>query len=195
MMRSSRLLMCVATAGAVTLAAGCSSAAPQAHRSPALPPGPRYYVSLGDSLSQGVQPSIFGTSRPTAAGYPDKLFAVLRAKQPAWRLTKLGCSGETTGTMIRGGICHYPTGSQLTQAKTFLRAHRGHIGLITIDIGANDPNNCLLGAVPASKIFSCMNTSIKGTETDLRKILRGLRGAAGQSVPIIAMSYYVPELS
>ena len=195
MMRSSRLLMCVATAGALALAAGCSSAAPQAHRSPALPPGPRYYVSLGDSLSQGVQPSIFGTSRPTAAGYPDKLFAVLRAKQPAWRLTKLGCSGETTGTMIRGGICHYPTGSQLTQAKTFLRAHRGHIGLITIDIGANDPNNCLLGAVPASKIFSCMNTSIKGTETDLRKILRGLRGAAGQSVPIIAMSYYVPELS
>jgi len=189
-----RLLTGIATAGVLALAAGCSST-PPAHRVQPLPPGPRYYVSLGDSLSQGVQPSVFGQSRPTIGGYPNKIYSVLRSKQPGWRLTKLGCSGETTRTMIRGGICRYPGGSQLSAAVTFLHQHRGHIGLITIDIGANDPNDCIVGRVPASKIVGCMSTSINGTTADLHTIMGSLRSAAGRGVPIIAMSYYVPELA
>jgi lysophospholipase L1-like esterase len=194
-MRTARMLLGIATASVVALAAGCSSAAPKAHQPPRLLPGPRYYVSLGDSLSQGVQPSVLGQSHPTIGGYPDKLYSVLHGQQADWRLTKLGCSGETTRTMIHGGICRYAGGSQLAQAEAFLRAHRGRIGLITIDIGANDPNNCIIGSVPASKIVSCMGASIKGTQADLHTIMGGLRGAAGGSVPIIAMSYYVPELA
>jgi lysophospholipase L1-like esterase len=177
------------------LAAGCSGAAPKSHQATPLPPGPRFYLSLGDSLSRGVQPSVLGQSRPTIGGYPDKLYAVLSGRQPGWNLAKLGCSGETTRTMIHGGICHYAEGSQLAQAEAFLRAHRGHVGLITIDIGANDPNNCIIGSVPASEIVSCMGTSIKGTQAYLHTIMGGLRAAAGRSVPIIAMSYYVPELA
>lgn len=194
-MRSMRLVIGIATASVLALAAGCSSnPAPAAHHVAQLPPGPRYYLSLGDSLSQGVQPSVLGQSRATIGGYPNKVYSVLRAKQPDWRLTKLGCSGETTSTMIRGGICRYPGGSQLAAAVTFLHTHRGHIGLVTIDIGANDPNNCIIGA-QVSKIVSCMGTSITGTKSDLRKIMGSLRAAAGRSVPIIAMSYYVPELA
>ena len=44
--------------------------------------------------------------------------------------------------MIHGGICRYPGGSQLAAAAAFLRAHRGHVLLVTIDIGANDPEVC-----------------------------------------------------
>jgi lysophospholipase L1-like esterase len=195
-MRTTRMLVGIATASVLALAAGCSSStAPKSHQPPPLLPGPRFYLSLGDSLSQGVQPSALGQSHPTIGGYPDKLYAVLSAKHQDWRLTKLGCSGETTRTMIHGGICRYAEGSQLAQAESFLRAHRGHVGLITIDIGANDPNNCIIGSVPASKIVSCMGTSIKGTQADLHTIMGSLRAAAGRGVPIIAMSYYVPELA
>jgi lysophospholipase L1-like esterase len=199
-MRSTRLMIGLVTACALTLAAvGCSgSAAPHATR-PAnaadVQPGPRYYLSLGDSLAQGVQPTATGASLPTDTGYPNRIYSVLRAHQRDWRLVKLGCSGETTQTMIHGGICRYPAGSQLAQAEAFLREHRGHIGLITIDIGANDPNSCIIGAVPLSKITACMGNSLEQTLSDLRTIMAGLRSAAGPGVRILAMSYYVPELA
>src|SRR5262249_22035386 len=101
--------------------------------------GPVYYLSLGDSLSRGLQPTAAGQNIPTGRGYADQLAARLRAAIPRLRLVKLGCSGETTWTMIDGGICSYPARSQLAQAVSFLRAHRGHTALITIDIGGNDP--------------------------------------------------------
>jgi lysophospholipase L1-like esterase len=189
-----RHMISIAAAGALLLAAGCSSAAP-AHRQHGLPSGPRYYLSLGDSLSQGVQPTPLGQSRVTSGGYPDRIYAVLQTRQPGWHMTKLGCSGETTQTMIHGGICHYAAGSQLAQAEVFLRQHRGHVGLITIDIGANDPNSCIIGAVPLSKIMNCMGDSLSHTKADLHTIMTGLRSAAGPGAVIIAMSYYVPELA
>jgi len=34
--------------------------------------------------------------------------------------------------------CGFPPGSQLAQAEEFLRAHRGEIAFVTIDVGAND---------------------------------------------------------
>ncbi len=55
-----------------------------------------YYLSLGDSLSQGVQPGPTGHDVATAHGYPDQLAAMLRTHLPHLRLVKLGCSGETT---------------------------------------------------------------------------------------------------
>jgi lysophospholipase L1-like esterase len=199
-MRAARLLLGLVVTGALLLlTAGCSgSAAPQAAQSAPtmkLLPGPRYYLSLGDSLAQGVQPTATGASLSTNAGYPNRIYSVLRARQPDWRLVKLGCSGETTRTMIHGGICRYPAGSQLAEAELFLREHRGHIGLVTIDIGANDPNSCIIGAVPLSKITECMGNSITQTLADLRTIMGGLRSAAGPGVRIVAMSYYVPELA
>ena len=105
--------------------------------------GTSFYLSLGDSLSRGVQPTATGQDVATNRGYPDRLAATLRRHLRHLQLVKLGCSGETTETMIHGGICRYPAGSQLAQAARFLRAHRGHTALITIDIGANDPNSCV----------------------------------------------------
>ena len=187
------------------LAAGCSGSAGSnartiaahphsANPGPALARGPHYYLSLGDSLAVGVQPDADGASLPTGGGYPNRIYAVLHRESPGLRLVKLGCSGETSFTMIRGGICHYPAGSQLAQAERFLRAHHRQVALVTIDIGANDPNACILGA-PLSKIGACMRSRVRETVVDLNKILAGLRHAGGRQVTIIGMNYYVPELA
>jgi lysophospholipase L1-like esterase len=154
--------------------------APGRHASPRI----SYYLSLGDSLSQGVQPDPAGASLPTQQGYPNQLYAALRAGHPGLRLVKLGCSGETTHTMIHGGICSYPAGSQLAEATRFLRAHRGQVSLITIDIGANDPDSCItrpsIGAVA-----SCVTKSFPETVANLTKIMSTIRAAAGRQVRVI----------
>lgn len=178
-----RLAALAAGGGLAALRAGLTR---QAH-------GPAYYLSLGDSLAQGVQPGPSGQNAPTARGYPDQLAARLRGVLPRLRLVKLGCSGETTTTMINGGICRYPAGGQLAQATAFLRSHRGEVALVTIDIGGNDPNSCVIGA-PLSSIPGCMNTRMKRTERNLATILGRLRSAAGPQVLIVGMTYYVPEL-
>jgi lysophospholipase L1-like esterase len=155
--------------------------------------GPVYYLSLGDSLSRGIQPTATGESIPTGSGYADQLAARLRTAIPRLRLVKLGCSGETTWTMINGGICAYPARSQLAQAVSFLRAHRGRTALITIDIGGNDPNSCVIGAQPDT-ILGCLFTRVPRLERNLSTILGRLRAAAGSRVLIVGMTYYVPEL-
>jgi lysophospholipase L1-like esterase len=153
-----------------------------------------YYLSLGDSLSQGIQPGPDGDDEPTTDGYPDLLAAMLRDRIPGIQLVKLGCSGETTTTMIRDGICHYQAGSQLAEATGFLRSHRGHVALVTIDIGANDPNSCVIGQ-PVSHIFGCLSNRVTETERNINTILARLRSAAGPGVLIVGMTYYVPELA
>src|SRR5262245_24267271 len=92
-----------------------------------------YYVALGDSLSVGVQPEPDGQNRDqTKEGYADQLYAalLLRPGLQQLKLQKLGCSGETTATMIAGGVCPY-NGSQLAEAVSFLSAKRGSVVLVT----------------------------------------------------------------
>ena len=181
----------VAAALAVTAAAtftACSG-------SPAARPAaaPSYYLALGDSLAQGVQPDAAGTSVETQQGYPDLVYAALRTSHPTLQLERLGCPGETTETMIRGGICHYPAGSQLAAATAFLRAHRGHVYLVTIDIGANDPENCS-NQPSLAQLASCVRQTPEAA-TNLATILARLRAAAGPGVRIVGMSYYLPALA
>lgn len=152
-----------------------------------------YYLSLGDSLSVGVQPDAAGKSLPTDQGYANQLYAALRVGDPGLRLVKLGCSGETTVTMINGGICSYPGGSQLAAALGFLRAHRRQVSLITIDIGANDPDSCISRPSVAG-LASCVGKSIPEAVANLAKILTRLR-QADASARIVAMNYYLPALA
>ena len=157
------------------------------------PAGTTFYLSLGDSLAQGVQPTTAGNDVSTSRGYPDLLAARLRDRLPRLRLVKLGCAGETTVTMIHGGICTYPAGSQLAQAVKFLRSHHGRTALVTIDIGGNDPNSCVLNQSPAA-ILPCLSSRIPQTGRNLSAIMARLRSAAGPRVAIVGMTYYVPEL-
>jgi len=185
---SRKIMAALAVMGGPVLAA-CSG--PPAAKPPPAPAS--YYLALGDSLAQGVQPDAAGTSVETPQGYPDLVYATLRASHPGLRLVRLGCPGETTLTMMHGGICHYPAGSQLAAATAFLHAHRGHVFLVTIDIGANDLEDC--GSQPnLAQLASCI-TQIPKDTADVATILTSLRAAAGPGVRIVGMNYYLPALA
>jgi lysophospholipase L1-like esterase len=178
---------------ALTLMAAAALTACSSAPAAKPPPPTSYYLALGDSLSRGVQPDAAGASVETGQGYPDLVYATLLASHPALRLVRLGCPGETTKTMMHGGICRYSAGSQLAAATAFLRAHRGHVFLVTIDIGANDLEDC--GNRPSlTQLASCIGQLPKAT-ANVAAILATLRAAAGPGVRIVGMNYYLPALA
>src|SRR5256885_1452291 len=143
--RISRLWLAAVTTLAAVVLTACSGPAPsQPAANPAqfkAPPA-TYYLALGDSLAQGAQPTAAGVSVATQDGYADQVYAALHPGRPGLKLVKLGCPGETTASMMNGGICRYRGGSQLAEAVAFLQAHPGPGLLVTLDISANDPEDC-----------------------------------------------------
>ncbi len=159
-----------------------------------------YYVSLGTSLSVGVQPNSNGVTLPTNDGYADVLFDSIRpafeaagAQPRELRLIKLGCPGETLDKMINGGSCLYIAGSQLEAAVDFLTDNTARVHLVTIDMGANDfrDADCIVDTVDPT----CLNDVSVQIATDLATVLAALNGAAGPNTSIIGMNYYNPYLS
>jgi len=176
--------------GALALVSALAVAQPAA----AIGPGssgdhaPLYYLSLGDSLAAGVQPigdpaNVYRTDE----GYADQLYAMAREWYPNLRLVKLGCPGETTATMIDGGICAYPHGSQLEEAVAFLHAHGKFVAFVSIDIGSND--------FPCQTGLECLSPGAATIAQNLPSILGALRGAAGPTTPIIGATIYDPFLA
>lgn len=201
-MRSAVSLVTVVAAVTVVATGLTACSGPAAPHQPhqalayAAAPPATYYLALGDSLSQGVQPDAAGASVETSDGYADQLYAALRHgnSHPGLTLVKLGCPSETTTTMINGGICRYQGGSQLAAADAFLRAHRGRVFLVTIDIGANDPEDC--GGQPGlGQLAECAVTGIPAAVTHLTTIMARLTAAAGPGVRIVGMNYYLPALA
>jgi lysophospholipase L1-like esterase len=183
----SRSLLKRAVLGVVVLAlatTGTVAAAPA--KSKPQPPARTYYVSVGTSLASGVQP--IGDPNNlyrTTDGYAEQLLAIAQATMPKLKLVKLGCPGETTTTMMKGGICSYPHGSQLDEAVAFLHAHRSKVAFITIDMGANDF---------ACQEPQCLADGVAMIQANLPKILDRLRKAAGPETPIVGMTLHNPFL-
>lgn len=192
-----RLTIITVTAAIAALTA-CSSPAPSHPAAAGIATKakapPTYYLALGDSLARGVQPDAAGTSVETADGYPDQVYAALRRSHPTLELVKLGCPGETTVSMINGGICHYSAGSQLKAAVAFLRQHRGQVLLVTLDIGANDPEACS-GQPSFSQLAACAVKGVPSAVTHLGTIVDRLKAAASPGVRIVGMNYYLPALA
>lgn len=178
---------------AVVLVTGCSGGRPVRPAPRHTEPPASYYLALGDSLALGVQPDGAGASVRTGQGYADQLYAGWHRRLPGLRLVKMGCLGETTSTMIHGGICRYRGGSQLSAAAAFLRAHRSHIALVTMDIGANDAEKCLATPSPLG-LADCVARVVPQAAANLRTILATLR-RADAGVRIVAMNYYLPALA
>lgn len=87
--------------------------------------GATYYVALGDSLAANV-----GVEQPRD-GYVSRLHNWLQDTDGAsYGLRNYGISGETSGTLIRGG--------QLDDALAFMSDPDNVVTYVTIDIGAND---------------------------------------------------------
>ena len=193
------LLLGSAAAAVVLLAGAGTPAAAAAQESPPV----EYYLALGDSLAQGVQPATpplppgvsLGQSIETSQGYVDDLFAHYSAQFDGnLQLVKLGCPGETTTSMLTGdgSPCTYEEGSQLAQALAFISDHRSAVALITIDIGANNVNGCAAGGVINQ---ACVASGFAEAQSDLPEILGALRAAAGEDTVIAGMNLYDPFLA
>jgi lysophospholipase L1-like esterase len=145
-----------------------------------------YYVSLGDSYSVGSQPN-----RGATPGY-----TAVVAKTTHLKLVNFGCGGATTTSLVSsvgcpdvlphtaGGVT-YPTTTQEAAALSFLAAHRGHIGLMTVSIGGNDVTACASQPNP----ISCVSTAVSGITTNVTSLAAALRSAAGPGVPLIGLTY------
>jgi lysophospholipase L1-like esterase len=191
----------IAAACLTVLATACSSigdtTSNDANSAPLIPASssPLYYISLGDSLATGTQPVSNGGQRSTDQGYVDDIYAHYHAEAKFHSLTevKLGCSGETTASMITGrnSPCQYQDGSQLNQAVAFIRAHKSRIALVTINIGGNDIE-CV---GPTWYSSSCASSGLATISRNVPKILSTLRAAAGSKTVISGMTYYDPYLA
>lgn len=151
--------------------------------------GVRYYVSLGTSLSVGIQPDAQGANQSTNEGYADQLFDIIEPQYRKIKLVKFGCPGETTTTMMTGGKCSYSKGSQLAEAVNFLHAHKDKVELVTIDMGVNDilAAGCIVGTAVD---FPCIFDALDEIAVNLPVILSALREAADPETPIVGMNYY-----
>ncbi len=167
------------TALAVSVAGGASAASTvprQAQQTPITTSesGSAYYLALGDSVPvwNGI------------GSYPDLIVAHYRRSRPALRLENLAVSGETTSSMLDYG--------QYRAGLSFLKAHRGHVALITIDIGGNDIVGCV-GTREANPQSPCARQARATIRRNLTKMLAGIHAQAPR-VRVIGMNYYDPFL-
>ncbi|MHB8690840.1 MAG: SGNH/GDSL hydrolase family protein [Solirubrobacteraceae bacterium] len=150
---------------------------------------PKYYLALGDSLARGAQPNSAGATVPTSKGYANDLYAAEKSKIKGLKLLQLGCLGESTTSMMSGGICKYKGGNQLKAAVRFIKTHK--IAFVTLDIGANDVDFCAPGGVIDLK---CLSAGVASIGKNVPKIVAALR-SAGPDVEMIGMTYYDPFLA
>ena len=78
-------------------------------------------MALGDSLAAGYQP---GGAELRDTAYPALTATRLGAGGGELTLENLGCSGETTTSLVKGGKCDFAAGSQLEQAEKLLEGQR-----------------------------------------------------------------------
>ena len=154
---------------------------------------PVYYLSVGTSLAAGVQADpATGESVVTDVSYASELADIVDDDISKLRHVNLGCPGETSTSLIAGGICDYQhRGSQLDEAVKFLQQHGKFTGLITIDVGANDVLACVEGTTID---MACMVATVEQLAVNLDHILTTIQSEAGSDVAIVGMNYYNPFL-
>ncbi|WP_017610626.1 GDSL-type esterase/lipase family protein [Nocardiopsis xinjiangensis] len=166
--------------------------------------GPSHYLSLGDSLTVGVQPDDNGTLQETRDGYTDVLYRTLHDSDSTLRHERMGCGGEDTTSFLEGGNgqCEgeYEGMSQMEAAENFLDEHGEEVELVTLTIGGNNFTGCVeeLGleeedgpAVDAD----CVEDGLERLRAELPEITERLSTAAGEDTRIVAMTYYNPFLA
>lgn len=182
---------------AVTLALAPTASSASA-ASPGANPGSRKvaareYLSLGDSLAAGYQPAAHA-GRPSGddptGGYVGVVAGGLAQRGQPLRTTNLACTGETTRTMLAGGRCAYPEGSQLAAARAFLRSHPD-TRLVTVTIGANDVRRCLVGA---GVDLRCAWSELRAVGDNLDVVLATVRREAPRA-RVVVLDYYNPYLA
>lgn len=157
---------------------------------------PRYYVAIGDSYAAGYQPTAAGNiGHTTRQGYVFQTVHFAAARGYRLTLVDFGCAGATTVSVRETPGC--PPGAnapgagrysapQIDAAAAFLRAHRGHIALVTITLGGNDLTSCNKRHLD---LGTCLPQEVVTIRSNLAGILSTLRSAAGGSAPIVGTTY------
>jgi lysophospholipase L1-like esterase len=185
---------------AVALVSGCSTTGGSIGSTGAS--STLYYLALGDSLSVGVQPTKTGDSILTDSGYVNDLYAHYRAIYPTLRLIQMGCPGDTTASLVSGQgntvaakryHCDRDDGSQLNAAVAFITAHRSQVKLITVDIGTNDVDDCLTGAVVIRGLAAttaCIDQGARSIRANAPKLVDTLKTAVAPGTALVAGTIY-----
>lgn len=148
------------------------------------------YLALGDSLAAGYQPG--GTElRDTA--YPALTAGRLAREGVDLSVENLGCSGETSGTLLAGGKCTFEAGSQLEQAERYLAENAGKVRLVSLDIGGNDLLRCATRQLTVDQ--ACVKKGLASVAKNLPTAITRLQKAAGPDVPVLVLGYYNPWLA
>ncbi|MFE7767307.1 GDSL-type esterase/lipase family protein [Streptomyces sp. NPDC057438] len=150
-----------------------------------------YYISVGDSLASGYQPDV---DKDTDIAYTDQLFAQLKQRSPGLKHIRLGCTAETTESLINGGKCDYPNAkSQLDAALQAMAQHKGKVAYVTLTVGAND---ILLNCVsPAGTLdAACLNSKSQSMAKNLAQIAGTLRAAGTDNTQFVGSNYHNPFL-
>jgi lysophospholipase L1-like esterase len=153
-----------------------------------------FYLAIGGSGSLGVQPTAsYPKGERTDEGYADYLVAQEAAKGVTLELHEIGCSGETTNSMLHGGDhCYSPPDTQLNEAISFLQAHQDEDGLVTIDLGFNDLLPCVRHWSKSSK---CVDQKLSTVRDQLTETIGLLKDVAGPNVKFIGVGHYDPYLA
>lgn len=155
---------------------------------------PEFYLSLGASVSVGVQPvQSYPKGRPTVHGFANDLVTLESRRGKTLDLTELGCPGESAYEMINGGDhCRHVGTSQLADAVAFLLAHHGQRGIVTLDIGFNDVRPCISNAGLDTR---CLAAATSSTRAQVEQIVTTLKAAAGPNATFIGVNLYNPYLA
>lgn len=149
------------------------------------------YISMGDSLAAGIQADDLGNNIETNEGYADQLYQLLLPLFPDLVFIRLGCPGETTVTMLEGGICEYPAGSQLDEGVQQIL--NNNVLLVTYNIGVNDilGSDCIdqSGPIPTVDI-ACIEVLFTQIGSNLSLIASTIFSAVETGTPVIGMNYY-----
>jgi lysophospholipase L1-like esterase len=181
---TSLLRLCAVAFAAALLVPAAASAADR-----------EYYVSLGDSYATGYQATGPGEGSATRKGFANQLPKLARERGYRLKLVNFGCGGETTTSiLLRKTACpgpaiggpDYAGRTQIAAAERFLRRHRGEVGLITVSIGGNDVTMCARGAADP---VQCVAAAVESIKTNVRKLVRRLRAAAGPKPRIVGLTY------
>ncbi len=150
-----------------------------------------YYISLGDSLASGYQPDV---DKDTSVAYTDQLYQQLKQREPGLEHIRLGCTGETTESLLKGGKCEYSGAkSQLDAALKAMAEHNGKVAYVTIDIGANDIRACV--AATGSVDEDCLKKAGQSIAGNLAQITGALSKAGTQGTQYAGATYYNPVLA
>jgi hypothetical protein len=152
-----------------------------------------YYLVIGASASQGMQPTgvVGHNGAYTATGYANDVVSEEAAKGVRLAMTQIGCPGETPESMLAESDNCYSTEGQMDIATTYLAARAGESGLVSIDLGFNNVRPCIETVVVD---VACADQGIAAVARDLPDVLDVLKDSAGSQTRFVGLTYEDPFL-